>query len=109
MPPLMMWTVASPLGGATPIIPMMRTGMCSFSTLYRRRFARCYPDRMTGTTHHPISREELSARLAGDRAFSGVLFAPDVALDDLDLTESRFEHCRFEPPTVRGADFSGAA
>ena len=64
---------------------------------------------MTGTTHHPISREDLSARLAGDRVFSGVLFAADVALDDLDFTESRFERCRFEAPTIRGADFSGAA
>ena len=27
MPPLMMWTVASPLGGATPIMPITRTGM----------------------------------------------------------------------------------
>ena len=34
-------------------------GHVFFSTLYRRRFARCYPDRMTGTTHHPISREDL--------------------------------------------------
>src|SRR5258707_11066541 len=27
MPPLMMWTVASPAGGATPIMPITRTGM----------------------------------------------------------------------------------
>src|SRR4029077_7315640 len=27
MPPLMMWTVASPPGGATPIMPIARTGM----------------------------------------------------------------------------------
>ena len=27
MPPLMMWTVASPPGGATPIMPITRTGM----------------------------------------------------------------------------------
>src|SRR5512139_3939911 len=63
---------------------------------------------MEGTTHHPISQEELLARLAGDRAFSGVRFAADVALDELDLTESRFERCLFEAPTIRGADFSGA-
>src|SRR5262245_32613722 len=41
MPPLMMWTVASPLGGATPIMPITRTGMLS-SVVYRRRFAQCY-------------------------------------------------------------------
>ena len=40
---------------------------------------------MDGTTHHPISREELSARLAGDRVFSGVRFAADIALDELEL------------------------
>src|SRR5690349_8834852 len=27
MPPLMTWTVASPLGGATPIMPITRTGI----------------------------------------------------------------------------------
>lgn len=64
---------------------------------------------MAGTTHHPISQDELSARLAGDRTFSGVLFAADVPLDELDLTESRFERCHFQMPTVRGADFSEAA
>lgn len=63
---------------------------------------------MDGTTHHPISREELSARLAGDRVFSGVRFAADLALDELDLTEGRFERCHFQGPTIRGADFSGA-
>lgn len=63
---------------------------------------------MDGTTHHPISREELLARLAGDRVFSGVLFAADVSLDEVDLAESRFDRCRFEAPT-RGADFSEAA
>ena len=62
---------------------------------------------MEGTTHHPISREELSARLAGERVFSGVLFPADVALDELDFTESRFERCHFQAPVVRGADFSG--
>jgi fluoroquinolone resistance protein len=64
---------------------------------------------MDGTTHHPIAREELSAHLAGDRVFSGLLFATDIALDELDLTESRFERCLFQAPSVRGADFSGAA
>ncbi len=63
---------------------------------------------MAGTTHHPISQGELSARLAGDRAFSDVLFAADVVLDELDLAEARFERCRFQRPAVRGADFSGA-
>ena len=63
---------------------------------------------MAGTTHHLISQEELLARLSGDRVFSGVLFAADVALDELDLTEARFERCRFQTPTVRGADFSDA-
>ena len=59
---------------------------------------------MEGTTHQPISREELLARLAGDRVFSAVLFAADVTLDDLDLTEGRFERCHFQAPTIRGAD-----
>lgn len=64
---------------------------------------------MESTTHQPISQEELLARLAGDRVFSGVLFSADIALDELDLTEGRFERCHFQAPTIRGADFSGAA
>src|ERR1044071_6964093 len=63
---------------------------------------------MEGTTLQPISGEELAARLAGERVFSGVLFPADVALDELDLTESRFERCHFQASPVRGADFSGA-
>src|SRR5262249_3353262 len=43
MPPLMTWTVASPLGGATPIIPMMRTGMACL-VVCDLRARRCYPD-----------------------------------------------------------------
>src|SRR5215472_16530202 len=43
MPPLMTWTVASPLGGATPIIPMMRTGMACL-VVCDLRAGRCYPD-----------------------------------------------------------------
>ncbi len=62
---------------------------------------------MAGTTHHPISREDLLARLSGDRTFSGMPFAADVALDELDFAEARFERCRFQGP-IRGADFSQA-
>jgi fluoroquinolone resistance protein len=62
---------------------------------------------MAGTTQRTISQEELSGRLSGDRAFSDVLFAADIVLDGLDLTEARFERCRFQAP-VRGADFSDA-
>lgn len=64
---------------------------------------------MAGTTHHPISQEELLAHLSGDRAFSDVLFAADVALDELDFREARFERCHFQAPAIRGADFSEAA
>src|SRR4030088_1495508 len=54
MPPLMMWTVASPLGGVTPIIPITRTGMLS-SVVYRRRFAGCYPDsHIKGKRREPV-------------------------------------------------------
>ncbi len=65
---------------------------------------------MAGTTRHPISQEELLARLSGggDRAFSDELFAADVALDELDFSEARFERCHFQASAVRGADFSEA-
>ena len=56
-----------------------------------------------------MEQSELSARLAGDRVFSDLRFAADISLDDLDFTEARFERCVFQVPTVRGADFSGAA
>lgn len=55
-----------------------------------------------------MEKDALMARLAGDRVFSGEHFAADIGLDDLDLAESRFERCRFQMPTIRGADFSGA-
>ena len=54
-------------------------------------------------TYRPILQEELSAR-----AFDGVLFSPDLSLDDLDFSGSRFHRCLFAVPIVRSADFSEA-
>lgn len=57
----------------------------------------------------PISQEELLATAAAaDRRFDGLLLSADLVLDQLDLTESRFERCLFRTPTIRSADFSGA-
>jgi fluoroquinolone resistance protein len=58
--------------------------------------------------YRSIDREELQATIARDRTFIGLLFAAPLALDDLDLAESRFERCLFRLPAVRSADFSGA-
>lgn len=53
-----------------------------------------------------MTRDELRALAEGERTFNDMAFSPDLSLDDLDLTESRFERCRFALPAVRGTDFS---
>ena len=55
-----------------------------------------------------MTEEEFHALAEGDRIFRGVAFSTGLSLDDLDLTESRFERCRFALPSIRGADFSEA-
>lgn len=62
----------------------------------------------TEPTYQPISQDELSALAKGGGIFESVLFAPDLALDDFDFTEARFERCLFRVPAIRGADFSQA-
>jgi fluoroquinolone resistance protein len=59
-------------------------------------------------TYRAISQEAFLATVAGDRKFEGLLLSADLVLDQLDLTESRFERCLFRIPTIRSADFSGA-
>src|SRR5438128_12379327 len=61
-----------------------------------------------GQTYQSISREELLASAAANRRFEGLLFAADFSLDDLDLTEGRFDRCLFQIPAIRSADFSNA-
>jgi uncharacterized protein YjbI with pentapeptide repeats len=56
----------------------------------------------------PLRQDELVERLKTDRVFQGLAFTSGVTLDELDLSEARFEGCTFELPSVRGADFSGA-
>ena len=59
--------------------------------------------------HHAISQEELRATAETSRTFSGILFPATLALEGIDFTESRFDRCLFRVPTIRSADFSGAA
>jgi uncharacterized protein YjbI with pentapeptide repeats len=56
--------------------------------------------------YRSIGQEELRAMADKDRTFSGMLFPPTLALDDVDFTESRFERCLFCVPAIRGIDFS---
>ena len=56
----------------------------------------------------PLRQDELVERLKTGRVFQGVAITSEVTLDELDLSESRFEDCAFDLPNVRGADFSGA-
>ena len=58
--------------------------------------------------YRSISQEEFAAKAAADRTFAGLLLPPDLALDELDLTESRFYRCLFQVPIIRSADFSGS-
>ena len=46
-------------------------------------------------TYRAISQEAFLAIAAGDRKFEGLLLSADLVLDQLDLTESRFERCLF--------------
>ncbi|MGE0424399.1 MAG: pentapeptide repeat-containing protein [Reyranellaceae bacterium] len=58
--------------------------------------------------HRPIAQDAFLSTLASDRRFEGLLLSADLVLDQLDLTECRFERCLFRIPTIRSADFSGA-
>lgn len=58
--------------------------------------------------YQSIPQDELLARAANDRSFVGLQFAAGLTFDDIDLTESRFERCLFQVPTIRSADFSNA-
>ena len=58
--------------------------------------------------HRSISQEEFGTKAVADRTFTGLLLPPDLALDEVDLTESRFDRCLFQVPTIRSADFSGS-
>jgi len=58
-------------------------------------------------THRPISQDAFLAEAAGSRRFDGLLLSADLVVDQLDLSESQFERCRFEIPIIRGADLSG--
>jgi fluoroquinolone resistance protein len=61
-----------------------------------------------GSTYRAVSREELLAIAAADQAFEGLLLSADLALDGLDMAESRFERCLFQSATIQAADFSEA-
>jgi uncharacterized protein YjbI with pentapeptide repeats len=61
-----------------------------------------------GPTYRAVSREEFLALAAADRTFDGLLLSPELRLDSVDLTESRFERCLFQGVTLQGADFSEA-
>ncbi|MDP1964887.1 MAG: pentapeptide repeat-containing protein, partial [Reyranella sp.] len=58
--------------------------------------------------YRSISQEEFLAAATTGRTFAGLLLPPDLALDELDLTESRFDRCHFQVPIIRSADFSGS-
>jgi uncharacterized protein YjbI with pentapeptide repeats len=62
-----------------------------------------------GPLYRPITEEELLATTQTSRTFGGVLFPETLSLDEVDLTESRFDRCLFRVPTIRGADFSRSA
>src|SRR6202000_1830923 len=59
-----------------------------------------------GPIHRAVSRDELVAIAAADRAFVDLLFAIDPVLEGVDLTESRFERCLFQGPLLQSIDFS---
>jgi fluoroquinolone resistance protein len=65
--------------------------------------------RMADEGYRIVSREEFLALAAEDRSFEGLLLSPDLALDNADLAESRFERCLFQSMTVQAADFSEAS
>jgi fluoroquinolone resistance protein len=58
--------------------------------------------------HRALSQEELAAIATGDRVFDCVRFSSDLALKAVDLSESTFTDCRFEPMRLAGAKFAKA-
>lgn len=63
---------------------------------------------MSAPTHRPVSQVDVLAIAARDRKFEGLLLSPDITLDRMELTESRFERCLFQIPTIRGAGLTSA-
>lgn len=53
-----------------------------------------------------MTQDDLQALVGAGRTFSDLEFSADLSLNDLDLAENRFVHCRFALPAIRGADFS---
>ncbi|MBV8392093.1 MAG: pentapeptide repeat-containing protein, partial [Alphaproteobacteria bacterium] len=60
---------------------------------------------MADPAYRAPSPDELRA-LAKDRVFPELLFSSALSLEGLDLTECRFERCRFQGPTIQSVDFS---
>ena len=58
--------------------------------------------------YRSVVQDELSALARTSRTFAGILFSPNLSLDEFDLVESRFDRCVFRMPTIRSTDFSGS-
>src|SRR5258708_37064270 len=63
---------------------------------------------MAVEAHRSISQGELLALAKQNGVFEGIVFAPPLGLDDIDLSHGKFIRCLFQYPGVRAAAFSEA-
>ena len=60
---------------------------------------------MAAQAHRSISQDELLALAKQGGVFEGIVLAPPLELDDIDLSHGKFIRCLFQYPVVRAADF----
>jgi len=56
--------------------------------------------------YRSTTQDELAKLAAGGERLTGLLFAPPLSLDDLDVSETAFERCLFRLPAIRSTNFS---